>query len=75
MRHLSGFLRSLGVKFVFDLGTARDIALIEGAKEFISKYRSSRMGNTAQSGVLEENLASMPNAQAELPILSSSCPG
>lgn len=80
-----GALKAFGVMAVFDIGWARDVALVEAAKEFIERYRSS--------GKMEKLGVSIPQCQCEgkahsnffntpvntspnpLPVLASSCPG
>lgn len=58
-KKLTAFLKSLGVKAVFDTSCSRDIVLIEACNEFVNRFK--------QDG---DN-----NAQSPLPVLSSACPG
>jgi hypothetical protein len=60
LKKLSTFLRSLGVKAVFDTSCSRDLTLIESCEEFVRRFKSNQ-GNGAQ--------------HRNLPILTSSCPG
>eukprot|EP00055_Hartaetosiga_balthica_P008713 m.33319 g.33319 ORF g.33319 m.33319 type:complete len:494 (+) comp6442_c0_seq1:72-1553(+) len=64
-RHLCGFLKSLGVDFVFDTSLARSIALQESASEFAACLRKKKAGNE------DEETEETPT----LPIIASSCPG
>lgn len=45
-RKLSGLLRSLGVKAVFDIGAAREVSLRESANEFIVRYKRAHPEGT-----------------------------
>lgn len=69
---LVGYLKSLGVKAVLDLSSARDIALMETAAEFCHRFRSSGSA-TGQMEVDGTEAASAPSAP--LPMLASACPG
>ncbi|KAJ4838743.1 Cytosolic Fe-S cluster assembly factor nar1 [Turnera subulata] len=60
-KKLTTFLKSLGVKAVFDTSCSRDLTLIETCNEFISRYRQSQLNNESSG--------------ASLPMLSSACPG
>lgn len=59
---LTTFLKSLGVKAVFDTSCSRDLALIEACNEFITRYRESQASDGEKS-------------KSSLPMLSSACPG
>lgn len=48
-RKLIGFLRSLGVKAVFDIGATREISLQESADEFCQRYKRSRCKDSSKS--------------------------
>ncbi|KAK8487458.1 hypothetical protein V6N11_076676 [Hibiscus sabdariffa] len=61
-KKLTTFLKSLGVKAVFDTCCIRDLTLIETCHEFIARYKQSQANDDEKSKSL-------------LPILSSSCPG
>ncbi|KAJ4704074.1 Cytosolic Fe-S cluster assembly factor NARFL [Melia azedarach] len=61
-KKLTTFLKSLGVKAVFDTSCSRDIALIETCNEFITRYKQSQESDEERS-------------KASLPMLSSACPG
>ncbi|XP_031273468.1 protein NAR1 isoform X2 [Pistacia vera] len=61
-KKLTTFLKSLGVKAVFDTSCSRDITLIETCNEFISRHRQSQESDDEKS-------------QSSLPMLSSACPG
>lgn len=41
-KKLSGFLRSLGVRAVFDTSCSRDISLLEACAEFVERFRSKK---------------------------------
>ncbi|XP_039053716.1 protein NAR1-like isoform X2 [Hibiscus syriacus] len=60
---LTTFLKSFGVKAVFDTGCIRDLTLIETCHEFITRFKQSQ-------GTDDEKSKS-----SSLPMLSSSCPG
>ncbi|GAQ90605.1 ferredoxin hydrogenase [Klebsormidium nitens] len=60
-RKLTGFLKSLGVRAVFDTSCSRDLSLLESCQEFVDRYRKAA-GNSATK-------------QGELPMLASACPG
>ncbi|XP_039070320.1 protein NAR1-like [Hibiscus syriacus] len=62
LEKLTTFLKSLGVKAVFDICCIRDLTLIETCHEFIARYKQS------QANIDEKSKSS-------LPMLSSSCPG
>lgn len=40
-KKISAFLKSLGVKAVFDTSFSRDLSLIEACEEFVAKYSLS----------------------------------
>ncbi|KAK8576066.1 hypothetical protein V6N12_063713 [Hibiscus sabdariffa] len=61
-KKLTTFLKSLGVKAVFDTCCIRDLTLIETCHEFIARYKQSQANDDEKSKSL-------------LPMLSSSCPG
>lgn len=61
-KKLTTFLKSLGVKAVFDTSCSRDITLIETCNEFISRYKQSQESDDEKS-------------KSSLPMLSSACPG
>ena len=52
MRCLIGFLRSLGVDFVFDLNVAEDLTLIAAATEFLDRYRAAKKTETLPLNLL-----------------------
>ncbi|KAE8709119.1 stress-associated endoplasmic reticulum protein 2-like isoform 1 [Hibiscus syriacus] len=58
----SAFLKSLGVKAVFDTCCIRDLTLIETCHEFITRFKQSQATDDEKS-------------KSSLPMLSSSCPG
>lgn len=81
-----GALKASGVKAVFDISWARDVALIEAAKEFIERYRSSgklnNLGALSSQCQCEGNVhkdffhgADSSSSPKPLPVLASSCPG
>ena len=41
-RKLVAFLKSLGVRAVFDIGIARQLALVESADEFVQRHKRAR---------------------------------
>ncbi|XP_026523350.1 nuclear prelamin A recognition factor [Notechis scutatus] len=43
-RRLCGFLKSLGVHYVFDTAIAADFSLLESQKEFVQRYRQQNQG-------------------------------
>jgi iron only hydrogenase large subunit-like protein len=57
---LMTFFKTLGVAYVFDTTFTRDFALIEGALEFVERYRTA-------NGSCSNNHS--------LPLLTSACPG
>ncbi|XP_057499352.1 protein NAR1-like isoform X1 [Actinidia eriantha] len=59
-KKLTTFLKSLGVKAVFDTSCSRDLALIESCNEFISRYKQ---------------LSDDGSCKSSLPMISSACPG
>jgi iron only hydrogenase large subunit-like protein len=61
-KKLTTFLKSLGVKAVFDTSCSRDLVLIESCNEFVSRYKQA-------------NSDDGENSQSPLPVLSSACPG
>ncbi|KAL5836455.1 hypothetical protein ACOSQ4_015952 [Xanthoceras sorbifolium] len=61
-KKLTTFLKSLGVKAVFDTSCSRDITLIETCNEFITRYKQSQASDDEKS-------------KSSLPMLSSACPG
>ncbi|XP_024524681.1 protein NAR1 [Selaginella moellendorffii] len=42
-RKLTGFLKSLGVKAVFDTSCSRDLSLIESCVEFVNRYKERQL--------------------------------
>ncbi|XP_059624811.1 protein NAR1 [Cornus florida] len=61
-RKLTTFLKSLGVKAIFDTSCSRDISLIESCNEFISRYKQSHSMDDEKH-------------KSSLPMISSACPG
>lgn len=61
-KKLTGFLKSLGVKAVFDTSCSRDLSLIEACEEFVKCYKGQFSGENDQS-------------KLSLPMLASACPG
>lgn len=61
-KKLTGFLKSLGVKAVFDTSCSRDLSLIEACEEFVKCYKGQISGENDQS-------------KSSLPMLASACPG
>ncbi|KAG7012644.1 Protein NAR1 [Cucurbita argyrosperma subsp. argyrosperma] len=60
-KKLTTFLKSMGVKAIFDTSCSRDLTLIEACKEFIARYRQSQSVN-------EEK------CKSSVPMISSACP-
>lgn len=60
-RKLTGFLKSLGVKAVFDTSCSRDLSLLESCEEFVDRYKRTGGNSGTQQG--------------DLPMLASACPG
>eukprot|EP00899_Mesostigma_viride_P002129 jgi/Mesvir1/11917/Mv00255-RA.1 len=63
IQRLTSFFKSLGVAAVYDTSSTRDVALMENAAEFASRYQRAR--EAAQAG---------PKAEL-IPMLASACPG
>ncbi|GLJ22068.1 hypothetical protein SUGI_0413640 [Cryptomeria japonica] len=61
-KKLTGFLKSLGVKAVFDTSCSRDLSLIESCVEFVKRYKGQFKGGVEQ-------------LKSSLPMLASACPG
>lgn len=61
-KKLTTFLKSLGVKAVFDTSCSRDLTLVETCNEFITRYKQSQATDDEKSTFA-------------LPMLCSSCPG
>ncbi|KAI8927537.1 iron hydrogenase [Entophlyctis helioformis] len=65
-RRLMWFLKThLGVDHVFDVAFARDLSLVESAREFVRRYKAS-------SGQQQQQ---QQQRQQPLPMLASACPG
>lgn len=69
-RKLTGFLQSLGVKYVMDATCALDISLIEAREEFVQRLASSSSSSSPSNAT-----ASSSSPAGPLPVLSSECPG
>lgn len=41
-KKLTGFLKSLGVKAVFDTSCSRDLSLVESCAEFVERFRAEK---------------------------------
>jgi len=52
----------MGVKAVYDTSSSRDLSLIEVCNEFISRYQNNQSSGGQEAG-------------ANLPMISSACPG
>lgn len=59
---LTTFLKSLGVRAIFDTSSSRDLTLIESCNEFLARYR-------------ESTSASDEKSKSALPMIASACPG
>ncbi|KAG0547594.1 hypothetical protein BDA96_01G093900 [Sorghum bicolor] len=62
LRKLTALLKSIGVKAVFDTSSSRDLSLIEACNEFVSRYEKNQSSSGKEAG-------------ANLPMISSACPG
>ncbi|KAG5516278.1 hypothetical protein RHGRI_037098 [Rhododendron griersonianum] len=60
-KKLTTFLKSLGVKAVFDTSCSRDLSLIESCNEFISRYKQI---HSSDDGI----------GKSSLPMIASACP-
>ncbi|KAF7119299.1 hypothetical protein RHSIM_Rhsim13G0142900 [Rhododendron simsii] len=61
-KKLTTFLKSLGVKAVFDTSCSRDLSLIESCNEFISRYKQIHSSDDGK-------------CKSSLPVIASACPG
>ncbi|XP_052201344.1 protein NAR1 [Diospyros lotus] len=61
-KKLTTFLKSLGVKAVFDTSCSRDLSLVESCNEFITRYKQKYSSDGESS-------------KSSLPMISSACPG
>jgi len=61
---VAGYLKQLGVQAVYDINTARDLALLETTAEFLHRFRSVSDGSSSTS-----------TSSSPLPMLASACPG
>jgi iron only hydrogenase large subunit-like protein len=61
-RKLTALFKSMGVKAVYDTSSSRDLSLIEVCNEFLSHYQKNQSCSGKEAG-------------ADLPMLSSACPG
>ncbi|XP_047313244.1 protein NAR1 [Impatiens glandulifera] len=61
-KKLTTFLKSMGVKAVFDTSCSRDLVLIESCNEFITRYKQKHSSENGSS-------------KSSLPMISSACPG
>ncbi|KAF5472680.1 hypothetical protein F2P56_009374 [Juglans regia] len=61
-KKLTTFLKSLGVKAIFDTSCSRDLTLIESCNEFITRYKYSQSMDDE-------------SCKSSLPMISSACPG
>ncbi|KAI8325986.1 nuclear prelamin A recognition factor-like protein [Martensiomyces pterosporus] len=59
-KRMTGVLKAMGVDYVFDSAFARDLTLVESAREFVDRYKQSH-GQVGDSH--------------SLPVLASWCPG
>lgn len=70
---LAGYLKSLGVQYVLDLSSARDVSLMEAAAEFCQRFR---FASSNAAGQMEIDGTEAQSATAgPLPMLASACPG
>eukprot|EP00898_Chlorokybus_atmophyticus_P003461 jgi/Chlat1/4115/Chrsp26S04125 len=58
-KRLTEFLKSLGVRAVYDTSCSRDVSLLESCAEFVERYKQSQEASTS----------------GRLPMLTSACPG
>ena len=76
MRCLIGFLRSLGVDFVFDLNIAEDLTLITAATEFLDRYRAAKKTDTLPLNLLASSCPGLMNStEASLTSRGRECVG
>lgn len=52
----------MGVKAVYDTSSSRDLSLIEACNEFVSRYQENQSSSGKEAG-------------ANVPMISSACPG
>jgi iron only hydrogenase large subunit-like protein len=62
LRKLTALFKSMGVKAVYDTSSSRDLSLIEVCNEFVSRYQKNQSSSGQEAG-------------ANLPMISSACPG
>lgn len=62
LRKLTALFKLIGVKAVFDTSSSRDLSLIEACNEFVSRYQKNQSSSGQEAG-------------ANLPMISSACPG
>eukprot|EP00850_Spirogloea_muscicola_P012867 SM000085S23217 [mRNA] locus=s85:102393:106718:- [translate_table: standard] len=69
-RKLTTYLKSLGVRAVFDTSCSRDLVLLEASEEFVARYRDSHPPEE-----VEDCKPSTSGRSGRLPMLASACPG
>eukprot|EP00850_Spirogloea_muscicola_P003801 SM000015S01301 [mRNA] locus=s15:1147765:1152150:+ [translate_table: standard] len=69
-RKLTTYLKSLGVRAVFDTSCSRDLVLLEASEEFVARYRDSHPPED-----VEDCKPSTSGRSGRLPMLASACPG
>eukprot|EP00850_Spirogloea_muscicola_P016084 SM000128S26217 [mRNA] locus=s128:156922:161062:- [translate_table: standard] len=69
-RKLTMYLKSLGVRAVFDTSCSRDLVLLEASEEFVARYRDSHPPED-----VEDCKPSTSGRTGRLPMLASACPG
>ena len=74
---ITAVLKQHGVKAVFDVSWARDVALLEAAAEFIDRYRQRHHATPSQDVQMDDDNdnSNNNNKSAPLPMLASACPG
>ncbi|CAH8316963.1 unnamed protein product [Eruca vesicaria subsp. sativa] len=63
-KKLTTFLKSLGVKAVFDTSCSRDLVLIEACNEFVNRFKKASSDGDGGD-----------DSKSPLPVLTSACPG
>ncbi|KAI9030965.1 cytosolic Fe-S cluster assembly factor NARFL-like protein [Phycomyces nitens] len=83
-KKLTYFFKQLGCHHLVDISFARDLSLVESAREFVERYKSATangsdpiLANVAAPGAPRRRgpgVSKQPASQ-DLPMLASSCPG
>ncbi|OAD75924.1 hypothetical protein PHYBLDRAFT_15794 [Phycomyces blakesleeanus NRRL 1555(-)] len=70
-KRLTYFFKQLGCHHLVDISFARDLSLVESAREFVERYKSATAASRRRGGAGGLKAKS----QEHLPMLASSCPG